>query len=204
MSQFEFPSAVRWVLARLSGNVGQPNQVIGDYIAGHQVERRPGAGEEWLATTKHDGAEVQSILIDKTGFGQALRQGWSANVNLARQVGLELAYQLLEVIRDKRGVWANGLERARHDPLRLAPPHHRELAVVRVPIRRIFVPITHDFVGAATVDDARQATHELDEVTEGRGRRRAKLGVVDVAIEGLIQSIDKFCHARTSLQSSSV
>jgi hypothetical protein len=53
------------------------------------VERRPGASEEWLATTKHDGAEVQSVLIDKTGFGQALRQGWSANVNLARQVGLE-------------------------------------------------------------------------------------------------------------------
>ena len=71
------------------------------------MERRPGAGEEWPATTKHDGAEVESILIDKTGFGQALRQGWSANVNLARQFGLQPAYQLLEVIRDKRGVGAN-------------------------------------------------------------------------------------------------
>jgi hypothetical protein len=33
------------------------------------VERRPWAGEEWLAVTKHDGVEVESILIDKTGLG---------------------------------------------------------------------------------------------------------------------------------------
>src|SRR5215469_8935758 len=85
----------------------------------------------------------------------------------------------------------------RHDPLRLAPPRHRELAILRVPIRRIFVPITHDLVHAATVDDARQATHVSDEVTEGRGRRRPKLRVVDVAVEGLAQSIDKFCHAQS-------
>src|SRR5215475_11062253 len=83
----------------------------------------------------------------------------------------------------------------RHDPLRLAPPRHREFAVLRVPIRKIFVPITHDLVHAATVDQARQATHQLDEVTEGRGYRRPKLRVVDVAIEGLTQSVDKFCHA---------
>ena len=88
----------------LSGNVRQPNQVLNDQIAGHQVERRPAAGEEWRATTKHDGAEVESILIDKTGFGQALRQGWSANVNLASELGLQPACHLLEVIRDKRGV----------------------------------------------------------------------------------------------------
>jgi len=36
------------------------------------VEWRPGAGEEWTATTKHDGAEVESIRIDKTGFGRLL------------------------------------------------------------------------------------------------------------------------------------
>ena len=71
------------------------------------MERRPGAREEWLATTKHDGAEVESILIDKTGLGQALRQDWSANVNLASQLSLEPAYHPLEVIRDKRGVGAN-------------------------------------------------------------------------------------------------
>src|SRR5580704_4078860 len=167
------------------------------------MERRPGAGEEWLATTKHDGAEVESILIDKTGLGQALRQDWSANLNLASQFSLQVAYHLLEVIRDQRGVGANCLEGTRHDPLRQAPPRHRELAVLRVPIRKIFLPITHDLVHAATVDDSRQATHQLDEVTEGRGRRRPKRHVVDVAIEGLVQSVDKFCHAANLPTSSS-
>ena len=71
------------------------------------MERRPGAGEEWLAATKHDGAEVESILIDKTGLGQALRQDWSANLNLANQLSLQPAYHFLEVIRDKRGVGAS-------------------------------------------------------------------------------------------------
>src|SRR5713226_8299170 len=87
----------------------------------------------------------------------------------------------------------------RHDPLLLAPPRNGEVAVLRVPIRKIFVPITHDLVHAATVDDARQATHLLDEVTEGRGHRRPKHRVVDVAIEGLAQSVDKFCHDTTRL-----
>src|ERR1700720_4869768 len=89
-------------------------------------------------------AEVESILIDKTSLAQALRQGWSANVNLASQLSLQPAYHLLEVARDQRGVGANGLQGMRHDPLRLAPPHHREVAVLRVPIWKIFVPITHD------------------------------------------------------------
>ena len=71
------------------------------------MERRPGAGEEWLASTEHNGAEVESILIDKTGLGQALRQDWSGNLNLTNQLGLQPAYHLLEVIRDKRGVGAN-------------------------------------------------------------------------------------------------
>ena len=70
------------------------------------MERRPGAGEEWLATTQHDGAEVESILIDETGIGQALRQDWAANVTLASQVSLQPAYHLLEVLRDKCGVGA--------------------------------------------------------------------------------------------------
>ena len=71
------------------------------------MERRPGAGEEWRATTKHNGAEVELILIDKTGLGQALRQDWSAHQNLASQFSLQPAYHLLEVIRDKRGVGTN-------------------------------------------------------------------------------------------------
>ena len=71
------------------------------------MKRRPGAGEEWRATTKHDGTEVESILIDETGLGQALRQDWSANMNLTSQLSLQPAYHRLEVIRHKRGVGAN-------------------------------------------------------------------------------------------------
>jgi hypothetical protein len=51
--------------------VRQPDRVLADQIAGHKAERRPGAGEEWLAATKHDGVEVESILINKTKVGQA-------------------------------------------------------------------------------------------------------------------------------------
>jgi hypothetical protein len=95
---------------RLSRNVRQPNQILSDEIAAHQVERRPGAGEEWPAAPKHNGAEVESILIDKAGLGQASRQDRAANVNLAGQFRLQPAYRSLEVIRDQRGVAANRLE----------------------------------------------------------------------------------------------
>ena len=56
-------------VARLSGNVRQPNHVLANEIAGHKAERRPRAGEEWLAATKYDGVEVKSILINKTKVG---------------------------------------------------------------------------------------------------------------------------------------
>jgi hypothetical protein len=56
-------------VARLSGNVRQPNHLLADEIAGHKAERWPRAGEEWLAATKHDGAKVESILVDKTKVG---------------------------------------------------------------------------------------------------------------------------------------
>ena len=56
-------------VARLSGNVRQPNHVLANSIAGHKTERRPRAGEEWLAATKYDGVEVKSILINKTKVG---------------------------------------------------------------------------------------------------------------------------------------
>jgi hypothetical protein len=53
----------------LSRNVGQSNRVLANSIVGHKAERRPGAGEKWLAATKHDGAEIESILINETKVG---------------------------------------------------------------------------------------------------------------------------------------
>jgi len=56
-------------VARLSRNVRQPNHVLANSIAGHKAERRPRAGEKWLAATKHDRVEVEPILVNKTEFG---------------------------------------------------------------------------------------------------------------------------------------
>ena len=54
---------------RLGRDVRQSNRVLANAVGGNKAERRPRAGEEWLAATKHDGVEVESILIDKTKIG---------------------------------------------------------------------------------------------------------------------------------------
>ena len=94
-------------VARLSRNVRQPDHVLPNSFAGHKAEPRPGAGEEWLAMTKHDGMDVESILINQTKIGQAPGQVWSGNINLPIQTSLQPAYRLLEVILDERGVGAD-------------------------------------------------------------------------------------------------
>src|SRR5262249_27250155 len=60
-----------------------------------------------------------------------------------------------------------------------------------------FVPITHYLVHAATVHTARQVAHLLDEVTKER-RAWPKFQMVDVAIQGLVHSIDELCHGTES------
>jgi hypothetical protein len=59
------------------------------------------------AATKHDGVEVELILIDKTELGQASRQVRSANPDLAWELVLQPAYRRLDVTFDKRGVGAD-------------------------------------------------------------------------------------------------
>jgi hypothetical protein len=58
-------------VARLSRNVRQPDHVLANSFAGHKAEPRPGASEEWLAMTNHDGMDVESILINQIKVGQA-------------------------------------------------------------------------------------------------------------------------------------
>src|SRR5437660_6170523 len=166
-------------VARLSGNVGQPDHVLANQIAGHKAERRPRAGEEWLAATKYDGVEVNSILVDKTKFGQASCQVWPGNVNLPNWLSLQPAYQRLDVILDKCGVGSDRLQRAGHNPLRLTPPRHREVVFLHVPLRAVFVPITHHLVHAATIHTARQVAHLFYEVTKER-RARAEFQTLAV------------------------
>ena len=56
---------------------------------GHKAERRPGSGEIRLAVTKHDGVQVDSILIDQAKFGEASRQVWAGNFDLPVALGLQ-------------------------------------------------------------------------------------------------------------------
>jgi hypothetical protein len=130
-------------IARLSRNVGQPNRVLAESIADHEAERRPGAREERLAMTKHMGAEVESILIDKTKVGQASRQVWSTNANLPNQLWR----------------WVRPTSTCATQPHFGLLRH--EVVFLRVIIRTVFVPITHYLVHASTVHNGRQVAHML-------------------------------------------
>src|SRR6188474_1490681 len=100
-----------------------------------QSERRPRPGEIWLAVTKHDRVQVDSILIDQAKCGQALRQARASNFDLPVALGLQLAYRALEIVLNKPGVGADRLQRARDDPFRLLPPRRREGAFLCAPSR---------------------------------------------------------------------
>src|SRR6478609_9657040 len=120
----------------------------------YQAERGPGAGEVWLAVTKHDGVQVDSILIDQAKFGEALRQARASNFDLPVAIGLQLADRGLKIILDEPGVGADRLQRARDDPFRLVPPRRREGVFICIPFEMIVVPVTHDLIHFATVDTA--------------------------------------------------
>ena len=51
-------------VVRSSRNVRQSNHVFANSIVGYKTKRRPGADEEWLAMTKHNRVEIESILIN--------------------------------------------------------------------------------------------------------------------------------------------
>ena len=65
------------------------------------------------------------------------------------------------------------------------------VAFRRIPLGTVVVPIAHDLVHATTVHTAGQAAHLLNEVMEKLGPR-LKFLVVDVAIQGLVQSKTSF------------
>src|SRR5258705_2713664 len=159
----------------------------------HKAERRPGSGEIWLAMTKHDGVQGDSILIDQAKFGEALRQVRASNFDLPVALGLQLADRALKIILNKPGVGADRLQRARDDPFRLVPPRRREGVLLCIPFRMIFVPVTHDLIHLATVDTDRLPLSLLDEVAEERGAWR-KRHMVDVAVQGLVHAEHELGH----------
>jgi hypothetical protein len=79
-----------------------------------------------VCLTKHDGVQVDAILIDQAKFGEAFRQVRASNFDLPVALGLQLADRALKIILNKPGVGADRLQRARDDPFRLVPPCRRE------------------------------------------------------------------------------
>lgn len=49
---------------RSSRNVGQPDYILPNPVVSQEMERRPGSGKVRFAVTKHNGVQVNSILID--------------------------------------------------------------------------------------------------------------------------------------------
>ena len=89
--------------------------------------------------TKHDGVQVDSILIDQAKCGQALRQVRASYFDLPVALGLQRADRALEIVLNKPGVGADRLQRARDDPFRLVPPRRREGVFLCIPFRMIVV-----------------------------------------------------------------
>jgi hypothetical protein len=85
-------------VARLSRNVGQPDQILANPIMSHKTERRPGSGEIRLAVTEHDGVQVHSILIDQATLGEASRQVRARNFDLPVALDLQIADRALEIV----------------------------------------------------------------------------------------------------------
>ena len=90
-------------------SIGSPGAAAAPFaVQGPSPERRPAAGEEWLATTKHDGAEVESILIDQAEVGQASGQAGSGDVNFPGELSFQPTDRRLEVIFDEGGAGPDG------------------------------------------------------------------------------------------------
>src|SRR5262245_27106498 len=99
-------------VARLGRNVGQPDHILANPVMSHKAERRPGSGEIWFAVTKHDGVQVDSILIDQAKSGDASRQVRASNFDLPVALGLQLADRALKIVLNKPGIGADRLQRA--------------------------------------------------------------------------------------------
>ena len=56
-------------VAKSGMNIGQPDHSLVNPVTSYKAERRPGSSEKWLAVTKDDGMQVDSIFIDQAKFG---------------------------------------------------------------------------------------------------------------------------------------
>src|SRR5215510_7570586 len=89
----------------------QQNRVLANAIAGNNAEWWPGAGKIRLAAAKHERAEVETILVDKTEIGEARRQGGPRDVDFALDFLLQSASKRVDVLCDECGVRADRFQR---------------------------------------------------------------------------------------------
>src|SRR5258708_2807650 len=89
-----------------------PKEKNGNGKGGNEAERWPGGAEEWLAGTKHERAEVETILVDKTELREAPRQIGPGDVDVALDFRLQPAHERFDVVPHKRGVRADRVQRA--------------------------------------------------------------------------------------------
>ena len=85
--------------------------------------------------TKHDGVQVDSILVDQAKFGEALGQFRARNFDLTVAFGLQFADRTFKIIFNDLGVEADRLKRPRDDPFWLFPPRSRKCLFWCIPFR---------------------------------------------------------------------
>lgn len=88
----------------LGRNVRQPDRVLANSLACDQPERRSGTDEEWAAATQHDWMKEEVVFVDQSKRGEACRELWSPDFDVAVDVGLQLSYRRLEIVADQRRV----------------------------------------------------------------------------------------------------
>src|SRR6185503_10788058 len=64
-------------------HVFQPDGILADFVSGDEAEGWAGAGEEWLAATEYEGAEVEMVFVDETKAGEVSRELGACDVDLA-------------------------------------------------------------------------------------------------------------------------
>ena len=142
--------------ARLSRNVGQADHILGE----SDRWRRGGVvaqGRKRMACRCPARRGAGRVDTDRSGrVGSGFQPGRSRPLQFpqrARAFSPRIAASMSSSKRVALG--ADRLQRARDDPLWPAPPCRRVVVFVRLPVRLVFVPITHDLVHAAAVDHAR-------------------------------------------------
>jgi hypothetical protein len=88
---------------------------------GREAERRPRSGEIRPAVAEHDRVQVDPMLIDQAEFGEASRQRWASNLDLAGALGLQLTDRALELTRNESALLGSGLGESGGAPVSRGP-----------------------------------------------------------------------------------